>query len=84
MDENSAVVVLHLHRQNKKHDIEVPLDITANELIMALNTAYQLGINFEGGERPYLKTENPIAFLQGDTLLREYRIRNGTVINYTL
>lgn len=84
MDENTAMVVLHLHRQQKKYDLEIPLDITANELIVALNSAYQLGIDFNSGLRPYLKTENPIAFLQGDTLLKDYRLRNGTIINYTL
>ena len=86
MDDKYAVIVLYLHRKKEKYDLQVPLDITANELIVALNSAYDLGLDLESGSgiRPHLKTENPVALLQGDTLLREYRIRNGTIINFTM
>ena len=35
--ENSAIIRLHIHKQNKVVDIEVPLDITANDLVLALD-----------------------------------------------
>ncbi|HPD01342.1 MAG: hypothetical protein GX383_05645 [Clostridium sp.] len=81
---DSVVIVVHIHRTGEKVDVQIPLDITANELAVALNQAFDLGINTEGDMADcYLKSENPIALLKGDKTLREYGLRNGTVINIT-
>lgn len=80
---DKVIVVLHLHKENKKLDLEVPLDISANDLITAVNKSFNIGINTEEITECYLKTENPIALLKGNKTLREYKIRNGTVINVT-
>jgi uncharacterized ubiquitin-like protein YukD len=77
------VAVLHLHKTNKKTDIEIPLDITANDLVIALNKAFNLAIDTDNISDCYLKTENPIALLKGNKTLREFGLRNGTVINVT-
>lgn len=61
-------------------DIEVPLNITANELLYALNRGLQLGINLTDMSQCYLTTENPIVLLKGDVLLEEFGIRDGTKI----
>lgn len=65
-----------------KTDIEVPLDITANDLIIALNKSYRLNMEIENIFNCYLISENPIAFLRGNKTLREYGIRNGSWIIY--
>lgn len=78
------IVVLFLHKINKKIDIEVPLDITANDLIIGLNKAFNLGIDTGQIMDCYLKTENPIALLKGNRTLRDYKLRNGSIINFTL
>ena len=84
MDANRITAVLYLHKKNQKVDVDVPLDITANELIQALNTAFRLGIDMNDPvRRPHLKAENPIALLTGGKLLSEYRLRNGTIIHHT-
>lgn len=79
----SIIAVLHLHKQNKKVDIQVPLNITANELVVALNEGFNLGINTNDIKQCYLKTENPIALLKGNKTIEEFQLRDGTVINYT-
>ena len=83
MDEDKVIVVLYLHKKQQKIDMELPLDITVNELIAGLNQAYGLEIDQENINQNYLKTENPIALLKGNKTLREYNVRNATVINIT-
>ncbi|WP_291630880.1 EsaB/YukD family protein [Clostridium sp.] len=78
---DKAVVVLNIHNENKKVDLEVPLDITANELVIALNKAYNLGINVENVMELHIRSENPIALLKGNRTLKEYNIRNGSILN---
>ncbi len=75
------IMVLNIPKRNEVHDIEVPLDITVNDLIMALNTAYDLKIDMEDITKRYLKTENPIKLLKGSRKLADYKLKNGTFIN---
>ena len=75
-------MVLKMHKRNKTVDIEVPLNITANELVIGLNAAYDLGINTDDVQSCFLKTENPIALLKGNRLLWEFGVYNGTIINF--
>lgn len=81
--ENKAIVIFKIHKRNFEVDLEVPLDISANELVIGLNTAYDLGIDVSDVKNCYLKAENPIALLKGNKLLSEFGVRNGTVINFT-
>lgn len=76
-----AVVILNFLSENTQIDIAVPLEITANEFVVALNEAYKLGINTEDISKCYLRSENPIALLKGDTTLKKYGIHNGSIIN---
>lgn len=66
-----------------KTEIEIPLDITANDLAMSLNQAYELNMDVDNKFNCYLVAENPIAFLRGNKTLREFGIRKGTIIIYT-
>lgn len=81
--ENKAIVIFRMERRNFEADLEVPLDISANELVLALNTAYRLGIDISDVKNCYLKAENPIALLKGNKLLSDFGVRNATVINFT-
>ena len=81
--ETSVIVILKIHKRGFETDLEIPLDISANDLIVALNSAYNLDIDVYDVKNCYIKTENPIALLKGNRLLSEYGIRNGTVINIT-
>lgn len=80
---NKAIVIFRIHKSNLETDLEIPLDITANDLVNALNSAYELGIDTSDMKNCYLKAENPIALLKGNRMLSEFGIRNGTIINFT-
>lgn len=83
MDNNTAIVIFNITKRNFTADLEIPLDISANELVVALNTAYDLGIDIADIKNCYLKAENPISLLKGNKTLAEFGLRNGSVINYT-
>lgn len=83
MDKDSAIVIFNITKRNFTVDLEIPLAISANELVVALNSAYELGIDTTDITNCYLKAENPIALLKGDKTLSEFGLRNGSVIYFT-
>lgn len=83
MNGNNAIIIFNIVKKNKSVDLEVPLSISANELVTALNTAYELNIDTSDIKNCYLKAENPIVLLKGNKTLAEFGLRNGSVINYT-
>lgn len=83
MNKETVTVVFNMTKRNTVKDIEIPLYITANELVIALNEAYDLKIDTSNIKNCYLKAEKPIALLRGNKTLAEFGIRNGTVIYFT-
>lgn len=83
MKTDTAIVILKLLKRNQNVDLEVPLYITANELVTALNTAYELNIDLSDIKNCYLKAENPIALLRGNKTLADFGIRDGSIILFT-
>lgn len=83
MAKETAIIIFNIVRRGFSADLEVPLDITANELVVALNSAYELGIDTSNIRNCYLKAENPIALLRGNKSLEEFGLRNGSIINFT-
>ena len=81
--ENKAVMIFRIHKRKEEYDLEIPLDISANELVNALNVAFELGIDTSNIINCFLQAENPSALLKGNKLLSDYGLRNGTVINFT-
>lgn len=77
---DKAIVEFINKRDNSKVELEIPTNITANDLIVALNDAFHLEMDIESISNCYLVAENPIAFLHGNKELAEYGIRNGTKI----
>ncbi len=80
--ESSVIMIFNYVKMNKKIDIEVPLNISANELIYGLNKGLGLGINLSNIAECYLCTEEPRTLLRGDALLESFGLRNGTIINF--
>lgn len=83
MGHNTVNVIFNMHKRSTSADIEIPLDISANEFVIALNAAYELGIDTSDIKSCYLKSENPIALIKGGKTLRELGIHNGSIINFT-
>ena len=83
MNKETAIIILNIVQRKFTVDIEVPLDISANDLVNGLNIAYKLGIDTSDIKDCYLKMENPIALLKGNKTLAEFGLRNGSIINFT-
>ncbi len=83
MNREKALVIFMHKKKNICVDLEIPLYITANDLVVALNNAYGLDIDASNIKNCYLKSERPIVFLKGDKTLAEFGIRNGSIISYT-
>lgn len=82
MNRGTAIIIFNITKRNFTVDLEVPLDISANDLVNALNTAYDLGIDTSDIKNCYLNAERPVALLKGEKTLSEFGLRNGSVINY--
>ena len=81
MGRERIVAVLERDREGKRTDVDLPLNITANEAIIGLNQAFGLGMDTSDLSRCFLRTENPIALLKGNRTLEEFGLRDGTVIH---
>ena len=77
---NTAIIVVNLFKSNKTHNLEVPLDISANELCEALFDIYSPHSMYDMRQY-YLKCEMPLSLLRGEKTLREYGIHDGSTIN---
>lgn len=78
---NNNAIVQFINSSTKQNiELEIPVNITANDLIIALNEAFDLKMDVDNIFGCYLIAENPIAFLHGNKELSEYGIRNGTKI----
>ena len=84
MDKNKMVLRLKIPKFNLEEDIEVPVSITANDLVFALKKAYNLGIDTNDIENCYLKAENPIVLLKGNKTIEEFGLYNGSLIIITV
>ncbi len=82
MKNDKVIIEFYIQNQQKLVDLEVPLDISANDLFVSLNKAYNLQVDVEDINNCYLVSENPIALLRGMKSLAEYGIRNGSKISY--
>ena len=83
MTRDTAIIIFNIEKRKESFDLEIPLDISANDLVNALNMAYNLNIDTSDIKNCYLKAENPIALLKGNKTLQDYGIRNGSIINFT-
>lgn len=80
--EDTAIVMFKNMTNGMSAEIEIPLNITANDLAFALNDAFVLEMDTDNIFQCYLIAENPIAFLRGNKTLEEYGMHNGSVIIY--
>lgn len=78
-----VIVSFVIKKSGEAHDIEVPLEISANELIIGLSSAYSLDMDVTNISKCFLQSENPIALLKGNKTLEEFGIIDGSTIYYT-
>ena len=63
-------------------ELEIQTNMTANDLIVALNQLFDLGMNINKIQSCYLKAENPIALLKGDKTIADIGLINGSIVIY--
>lgn len=68
---NEKVIIQFICGDLQK-DLEVPLDITADEFIYAIQNIVRV--------EDFLTSENPVALIKGDQTLEEIGIRNGSIV----
>ena len=77
----TAIVMLQIVQASTKRtveaDLEVPVDIAAERVIMAIARAYHLG-----SPTTYLTCENPLALIRGNKTLAEYGVHDGSTVRY--
>lgn len=78
---DKVTIIFNNTKEKKKIDIEVPLDITANELIKVINEVFDLKMDLNDKTKCYLKAEKPIVLLKGNKTLQDLGIHNGTIIS---
>lgn len=83
MTKERITVILYDLNQDCEFDVDIPVNITANELIIGLNKGFQLGIDTSDYDKCYIKAENPTALIRGDKMIKEYGLRNGTRLFYS-
>ncbi len=76
-----CVVRINFFDDRENEDLDIPLDISAVDLIIALNEIYSLEYDLEKINEYGIKTENPICLMKGSRPIREYGIMNGSIIN---
>ena len=79
---DTITVIFDNQQTGYKTNLEIPLNITANDLITALNTTYNLNMDIDNIFHCYLVAENPIAFLRGNKTLEDFGLRTGSRIIY--
>ena len=80
MSGSKIIITVNILKQEASKDVEIPLDISANELCDALFQKY-IPDRYGNMKKYYLRSERPIALLRGEKTLREYGLRDGSVIN---
>lgn len=69
-----ATIVAVICDQGGSTDVEIPLDLTVNQLIAALHKSLR-----RSGPCPVaMRSENPVAFLMGDRPLSAYGLHQGS------
>lgn len=81
MEETAIIEFINMEKQYRR-ELEIPLDVSANDIVTAIGEVFQLSLPKDNENRGYLIAENPIAFLHGTRTLREYGIHNGSFLIY--
>lgn len=74
---DTAVVTVYSYK-GQCMDFEIPLDITANDLIIAFSAIFSMPIKREQIFNYSIRTDSPKALLMGENTLMEYGIRDGS------
>ncbi len=81
MGEN-IIVIFKRKSDGSEVDLEIPSNLSANELIYGLNESFGLGINMDKPSECYLRADEPKALIRGERTLEELGLRDGNIIYF--
>ncbi|SEQ97962.1 WXG100 protein secretion system (Wss), protein YukD [Butyrivibrio fibrisolvens] len=80
--EEKIIIIFKNQITGQSIDLEIPLNLSATELINGLNKGFDLGIDMDNPSRCYLRSKNPTTLIRGEVTLEEIGLRNGTIIYF--
>jgi uncharacterized ubiquitin-like protein YukD len=82
MEQDYIIVTFFNHKTGERADLELPRDIRASDLIIGLNQGFNLGLDTSDLTACFLRSEQPVALLSGARTLRQYGLRDGSIIHH--
>lgn len=77
---DKAIIILKIKDRDEEFELEIPTDITVKELCKAISVGFKLDEENSQISNYYIRTFNPLAFIKGRDKLKDYGVRNGTII----
>lgn len=77
---DKIIVIVNIPFLNVRDDLEIPVNISAIDLISALSYIYKIPVERSNIFNYYLKADNPKALLRGEKPLIDYGLRDGSEI----
>ena len=77
-----VIIIFKPNNSGVSVDLETPVNITANEFIYGVSQAFGLNIDMNNPKECYLKMENPIGLIRGESKLNEFGIRDGSIVRH--
>lgn len=75
---DSIIIQFFSFRGRRPLELDIPVDISAEELIRVLNDVYRLGMDPARPQEFHLQAENPIVLLRGSRTIREFGLHDGS------
>ena len=82
METKKAIIVFEISERKESFVLVIPFDISANYLVIAFKYEFKLVIYVSNINKCYLSSEHPIALIRGDKSLKEFGIRDGSLISF--
>lgn len=78
----AQTIIVEFHWNNQSKDIEIPLDISCDELIYALNEGIGLAIDVDNKQSFQFVADNPKTLIVGEKSVEEIGLRDGAIITF--
>lgn len=78
MQEDRILIEFYRDRGGPARELDVPADLSAQDLVRALNEAYRLGMDPANPREFFLRAEEPIALIRGKHTLKELGLHDAS------
>lgn len=78
MKEDRILIEFYRDRSGPARELDVPADLSAQDLVRALNEVYRLGMDPANPREFFLQGEEPIALIRGKHTLKELGLHDAS------